>query len=116
MYALTFDRFGGPEVLRYQELPDPVCQPGEVLVRTAAIGLNPADLFPRENRYEPQSRSYFHDWQILHTLRHDALVVLIAARTMLTGKALQEADVSALSGAVIRIHEAANFSRGASNE
>lgn len=83
---------------------------------TAAIDLNPSDLFPRESRYEPQNRSYFNEWQMLNALRHDALIVLIAARTMLTGKALPESDVSALSGAVIRIHEAVNYSRGASHE
>lgn len=84
---------------------------------TAAIDLNPSDLFIRsESKYEPQTRAYFNDWQVISALKHDALIVLIAARTMLTGKALPEADVSALSGAVIRIHEAANFSRGASNE
>ena len=78
---------------------------------TAAIDLNPADLFPRENRYEPQNRSYFNDWQILEALQHDALIVLIAARTMLTGKALPESDVDFLSKAVIRINEAASYSR-----
>ncbi len=83
---------------------------------TAAIDLNPADLFPRESRYDPQARSYFNDWQILEALRHDALIVLIAARTMQTGKALQEQDVSTLSGAIIRIHEAVNYSRGANHE
>ncbi|SDX38157.1 hypothetical protein [Nitrosomonas oligotropha] len=84
---------------------------------TAAIDLNPSDLFIRPNsKYEPQTRTYFNDWQIINALRHDALIVLIAARTMLTGKTLAESDVSALSSAVIRIHEAANFSRGASHE
>lgn len=84
---------------------------------TAAIDLNPSDLFIRsDSKYEPQTRAYFNDWQIINALRHDALVVMIAARTMLTGKALPEADVASLSGAVIRIHEAANFSRGASRE
>ncbi|NBQ70176.1 MAG: DNA primase [Nitrosomonadaceae bacterium] len=78
---------------------------------TAAIDLNPADLFPRESRYEPQTRSYFNESLILEALRHDALVVLIAARTMLAGKSLPESDVSFLSGAVIRINEAASHSR-----
>lgn len=84
---------------------------------TAAIDLNTSDLFIRsDSKYEPQTRAYFNDWQILSALRHDALIVLIAARTMLTGKALPEADVATLSGAVIRTHEAANFSRGACHE
>ena len=78
---------------------------------TAAIDLNPADLFPRESQYEPQSRCYFNDWQILEALRHDATVVLIAARWMLAGHALPESDIDFLSKAVIRINEAASYSR-----
>ncbi|MXS82137.1 hypothetical protein [Nitrosomonas oligotropha] len=78
---------------------------------TAAIDLNPADLFSRESRYELQSRSYFNEWQILAALQHDALVVLLAARAMLTGRALPESDVTFLSQAVLRINEAASYSR-----
>lgn len=84
---------------------------------TAALDLNPADLFPRtESEYEPQPRSYFNEWQILSALRHDALVVLMAARVMLNGKALPEEDVSALSGAAIRINEAINYSQRVNHE
>lgn len=78
---------------------------------TAAIDLNPADLFPRESRYEPQSRSYFNEWQILSALQHDATVVLIAARAMQNGKPLPDSDIDFLSQAVVRIHEAASYSR-----
>ena len=78
---------------------------------TAAIDLNPADLFPRtESKYDPQTRSFFNGWQILSALQHDSVVVLLAARSMLTGKALPESDVEYLSAAVIRIHEAINYS------
>lgn len=84
---------------------------------TSAIDLNASDLFIRsDSKYEPQLRAYFNDWQVLGALRHDALIVLIAARTMLAGKTLPEADAATLSGAVIRIHEAVNFSRGACHE
>jgi len=49
--ALCFEHFGGPEVLEYRELPDPVRGPGEILVRTRAIGLNFADLYRRRGNY-----------------------------------------------------------------
>lgn len=79
---------------------------------TGAIGLNAADLFPRtESKYDPPTRSYFNEWQILSTLQHDATVVLIAARWMLTGKPLPESDTDFLSKAVIRINEALSYSR-----
>ncbi|MBL8499092.1 MAG: hypothetical protein JNL77_00670 [Nitrosomonas sp.] len=79
---------------------------------TAAIGLNPADLFPRtESKYDPQTRSFFNEWQILSALQHDAVVVLLAARSMLSGKALPESDIDFLSKAVVRIHEAVSYSK-----
>jgi NADPH2:quinone reductase len=51
MHALTFSRFGGPEVLEWTDLPDPVAAPGMAVVRTAAIGLNFADIYRRQGRY-----------------------------------------------------------------
>jgi NADPH:quinone reductase len=49
--AWFVDRYGGPERLVLRERPDPVPGAGEVLVRTAAIGLNFADLFVRSGAY-----------------------------------------------------------------
>ncbi len=49
--AWFVDRCGGPERLVLRERPDPVPGLGEVLVRTAAIGLNFADLFVRSGDY-----------------------------------------------------------------
>lgn len=43
MQAMRVERFGGPEVLRSVELPEPVPGPGEVLVRQSAIGVNFVD-------------------------------------------------------------------------
>jgi NADPH2:quinone reductase len=51
MKALTFSRFGGPEVLEWREVPDPLPGRGEVLVRTHAIGMNFADCYRRQGRY-----------------------------------------------------------------
>ena len=51
MNALTFSRFGGPDVLTYQTVPDPVLQPGQVLVQMRAIGLNFADIYRRKGNY-----------------------------------------------------------------
>ena len=51
MKALCFDKFGGPEVLKYQEVPEPVLGSKEILVRTKAIGLNFADIYRRKGAY-----------------------------------------------------------------
>jgi NADPH:quinone reductase len=51
MKALTFSVFGGPEVLQYIDVPDPVLQQGELLVQMKAIGLNYADTYRRRGNY-----------------------------------------------------------------
>ncbi len=43
MKAIVVHEYGGPEVLKYEEYPDPVPGPGEVLVRVAAASVNPID-------------------------------------------------------------------------
>jgi NADPH:quinone reductase-like Zn-dependent oxidoreductase len=48
MKAIRLHEFGGPEVLRHEEVPVPVPGPGEVLVRVHAIGINPPDWYARE--------------------------------------------------------------------
>jgi NADPH:quinone reductase-like Zn-dependent oxidoreductase len=48
MKAVRVHRFGGPEVLRYEEVPVPEPAPGEVLVRVSAVGVNPPDWYMRE--------------------------------------------------------------------
>ena len=53
MHAITLEKPGGPEELRWSEVPDPVAGPGEVLVEVAAAGVNRADLMQRQGFYPP---------------------------------------------------------------
>lgn len=48
MKAIRLHEFGGPEVLRHEEVPVPEPEPGEVLVRVHAVGINPPDWYARE--------------------------------------------------------------------
>jgi NADPH:quinone reductase-like Zn-dependent oxidoreductase len=48
MKALAFHEHGGLDRLRYQDVPDPVIGPADVLVRVRACALNHLDLFVRE--------------------------------------------------------------------
>jgi len=48
MKALAFHEFGGPDKLKYEDVPDPTIKPNEVLVRVRACALNHLDLFVRE--------------------------------------------------------------------
>jgi putative PIG3 family NAD(P)H quinone oxidoreductase len=53
MRAVIITHPGGPEVLRLEEVPDPVPGPGEVLVGVTAAGLNRADVLQRQGNYPP---------------------------------------------------------------
>lgn len=48
MKAIRLHEFGGPEVLRYEEIPIPELKPGEVRVRVHAVGINPPDWYLRD--------------------------------------------------------------------
>ncbi|MEA2804270.1 MAG: hypothetical protein QOE49_4365 [Rhodospirillaceae bacterium] len=43
MKAAYIQQFGGPEVLKYGDLPDPVAGPGQIVVDTVAASVNGAD-------------------------------------------------------------------------
>jgi len=43
MKAVVVHQYGGPEVLKFEDYPDPIAGPGEVLVRVAASSVNPID-------------------------------------------------------------------------
>ncbi|MGY1723875.1 NAD(P)H-quinone oxidoreductase [Blastococcus sp. SYSU DS0533] len=53
MRAVTITEPGGPEVLTWAEVPDPVCGPGEVVVDVVATAVNRADLLQRQGNYSP---------------------------------------------------------------
>jgi putative PIG3 family NAD(P)H quinone oxidoreductase len=53
MRAVTISEPGGPDVLGWEDVPDPVCGPGEVLVDVAATAVNRADLLQRQGHYPP---------------------------------------------------------------
>ncbi len=51
MKAVQLSRFGGPEALEIVETPTPGPQPGEVLVRVQASGINFFEVLMRQDRY-----------------------------------------------------------------
>jgi NADPH:quinone reductase-like Zn-dependent oxidoreductase len=48
MKAVRIHQFGGPEVLTYEDIPDPVLRKDQVLVRVKACSLNHLDLWVRK--------------------------------------------------------------------
>lgn len=53
MKAAYFMKNGGPEVLQYGDVPDPVARPGEVLIDVHAASVNAADWKVRAGHYAP---------------------------------------------------------------
>ena len=47
MKAVVIRRYGGPEVLEYGEVADPVVGSGDVLIKVAAAAINPIDIMER---------------------------------------------------------------------
>jgi NADPH:quinone reductase-like Zn-dependent oxidoreductase len=56
MKAAFIERHGGPEVLQYGEMPDPVAGSGQVVVDIVAASVNGADWKVREGKANPLSR------------------------------------------------------------
>jgi NADPH2:quinone reductase len=51
MKAIRVHEFGGPEVMRLEEVPDPKAGRGELVVRIHAAGVNPVDAYIRSGAY-----------------------------------------------------------------
>lgn len=51
MKAIRAHQFGGPEVLVFDEIDDPVAGEGEVVIDVKAAGVNPADTYMRSGTY-----------------------------------------------------------------
>jgi NADPH2:quinone reductase len=48
MRAAVFYEIGGPDVFRYEDVPDPVVRPGGLLIEVAAVGIQGGDLLHRQ--------------------------------------------------------------------
>jgi NADPH2:quinone reductase len=53
MRAIRVHRFGEPEIMQLEEVPDLLPGPGEVVVRLQATGVNPVDTYIRSGMYRP---------------------------------------------------------------
>ena len=54
MKAVRFHKTGGPEVLVYEDVPDPTPRDGEVLIKVEAAGLNFSDVMRQRGDNYPE--------------------------------------------------------------
>jgi NADPH2:quinone reductase len=52
MWGIQIDEHGGPELMQWRELPDPVAGPGQVVAEVGAAGLNFIDTYQRSGLYQ----------------------------------------------------------------
>jgi NADPH:quinone reductase-like Zn-dependent oxidoreductase len=57
--ASVVTAYGGPEVMRYQDMPDPKLGAGDVLVKAAGIGINPEDMLERNGEIRDRWQLHF---------------------------------------------------------
>jgi len=53
MKAIVAHEYGGPEVLKYEDVPRPQPKENEILVRVIAAGVNPVDTYMRNGKFAP---------------------------------------------------------------
>ena len=51
MNAVVLHQYGGPEILRYEEVPKPTLGEGDVLIRVEAAGVNPGEAKIRQGNF-----------------------------------------------------------------
>ena len=80
MKAVRFHKTGGPEVLVYEDVPDPTPRDGEVLIKVEAAGLNFSDVMRRrgDDYPEPSPTPFIHAFNLAHPFGGLALSVRCA--------------------------------------
>ena len=58
MKAIRIHQHGGPEVLTYEETPDPSPGPGEPLIDVQAVGVNYADVNTRSGKLKIRIQTF----------------------------------------------------------
>src|SRR5687768_10611924 len=51
MKAIRVHQFGEPEVMKLEDVPDPLAGSGQVVVKLNAVGVNPVDTYIRAGKY-----------------------------------------------------------------
>lgn len=83
MKAAVFHQFGGPEVLKYEDVATPQVRPGHVLIKVLASGVNRLEHYIREG-------SVLQDLALPHVLGSDAVGTIAQVGAGVSGFAIGE--------------------------
>ncbi|MGE3151939.1 MAG: zinc-binding alcohol dehydrogenase family protein [Nitrospiraceae bacterium] len=100
MKAVMLRRFGGPEVLSYEEIPTPSPKPGYVLIKVLAAGMNRLDHYLREGSVMP-------NLPLPHILGVDAVGEVVGLGDGVTGVRIGERVIPA-AGFTLREEDDSN--------
>ncbi len=91
MRAILVREFGGPEVLKIEDVPDPAPGPFQVLVRVHAAGVNPYDTYMRTGNYAIEPPLPYTPGAdaagIVEAVGSEVRTVVVGARVFLAGTA-----------------------------
>ena len=59
MKAIVIHEYGGPEVLKYEDVPRPEPKEDQILIRVVAAGVNPVDGLIRSGMFAKDSKAAF---------------------------------------------------------
>ena len=71
MKAIVIHQYGGPDVLKFEDYPDPIAGAGEVMVRVAAASINPIDIIERSGGmkdFRPMTFPNVLGWDLAGTI------------------------------------------------
>ncbi|MSQ27764.1 MAG: quinone oxidoreductase [Dehalococcoidia bacterium] len=101
MKVIRLHQTGGPEVLQYEDAPDPAPAAGQAIVKTTAIGVNFADIYNRSGLY-PNPMPYIPGMEAAGTVAAVAegvTEVKVGDRVVFTGAAAGYAELVAVPAA-----------------
>jgi NADPH2:quinone reductase len=116
MKAIQVSNFGGPEVLRYQDIRAPEPGPGQALVKIGAVGVNFIDIYQRRGE-EPEELPYIPGLEaagVVEKVGENVTTVKPGDRVAYTSQMGSYADASVVSAAsLIPLPNHLSFEQGA---